>query len=76
MARERLERCVIHVDQDGQLTVSYKWSHLKVSGSLSHDEDVSTWDDDEIIDLVVDLIGADDEDRSVIELENDNALDV
>lgn len=65
---DTLEYCRATVDLEGNLTMVYKWSHLKVRGSLSHDENVLDWSDDDIAGLVAALIGCSDEDAERIEV--------
>lgn len=64
-----LERCTARVDYEGNLTITYKWTNLKVEGSMSHDEYVGDWSDDDIVGLVGDLIGCSDEDCEKIKVE-------
>ena len=58
---EVLEYCTITVD-GGDASATYKWSHLDVEGGFSHDEDVSDWSNDELLDLFSVMIGFDKED--------------
>jgi hypothetical protein len=60
-SEERLLRCKAHVDDEGRLSMTYRWSHLDVDGHDSHDEDVSDWSDRDIRDLVASLIGIENE---------------
>lgn len=70
--RERLERCEARVSCMGDLSISYKWAHLPFGGRYDHDEDVSFWTDEEIVDLVCDMIGVDhDDDREVVEVHHE-----
>lgn len=70
--RDRIERCIATVSCMGDLSISYKWAHLPCGGRHDHDEDVGTWSDDEILDLVCNVIGIEhDEDREAVEVRHE-----
>lgn len=66
-----LEYCRARVDFEGNLTLKYRWSKLKVEGSMAHDENVLDWSDDDIVDLVADLVGIPDEEVEKVEVLRD-----
>lgn len=57
------------VIEEGQARATYRWSDTIVNGRHDHDEDVSSWTDDEVVNLIADMIGADERDREKIEIE-------
>lgn len=69
-SNSRLVRCIIKVGPDGRVRATYRWSHLQIDGHDCHDEDVTSWSDQEIKQCVADLIGVtkpEDLDRMVVE---------
>ncbi len=65
------ERIHAHVDADGDLTLTYKLVGNPREGSMSHDENVGTWKDREIIDLVRQLLSVDMDDPVEIVVDNE-----
>ena len=65
---EHLERCDIRV-QNGIATARYRWAHLRVDGHIQHDEDVTGWTDQDVLNVMANLIGIDTpKDRAVMRL--------
>jgi len=68
----RLLRCKVFVDAEGNAMARYRWSELSVDGHCAHDEDVSAWDDDDIVTLFAELLGVEhDADKAIIEVERE-----
>ena len=55
----------------GELRWKYKVEGCDVSGSMPHDEDVSDWTDEEIIDLTCNMLDVSDDQRGLIEVIRD-----
>lgn len=53
---------------DGVASARYHWEDLPVPGSISHDEDVSDWTDEEIADCIADLVGIEEGEKDKIEV--------
>lgn len=53
---------------DGSLVWEYQVEGFPSPGSMSHDEDVSEWSDEDIIDITAMILDVEDEQRDIIEL--------
>lgn len=56
---------------DGQLHMDYLVEGAFVAGSDTHDEDVSDWTEEDIIECVMMTLGAEEKDRPKIEVHYD-----
>lgn len=61
MDEQKLIYCNVHVDYEGGIAAYYKWTGNVFEGSEHmSEEDFMNWDDDEIIDHVLAMIGSED----------------
>jgi len=59
-------RAIVEIDE---LRWEYKVETSPVQGSMSHDEDVSDYTDDDIIDLTMGMIGVPEEQKDLVEVQ-------
>ena len=55
---------------DGELRMEYQVKGLEVAGSDCHEENVTGWSDDDIIECVAMTLGLGDADRKMIEVQH------
>lgn len=59
------------VDIEGDLVWRYRAKGASVDGNMSHDEDVSAWEDSEIIDLTISTLSVPEHQRDLIKVERE-----
>lgn len=69
---DKLDYCTVTVREgEGASFARYRWIGNEGSGSDTFDEDLSSWSDDDIREHVAAIVGIDDDQLELIDIERD-----